>query len=80
MKKPLSLRGICLLEGWFSWFIVLWTVIFIRALCLSVDLYVEKIPETITERNGMSIWDWGRTYSNKTRHLWDDDKQLLESL
>ena len=39
---------------------------FIRAYVYRWILYVQKIPETITERDGMSILDWEEHYINKT--------------
>lgn len=78
-RKPQSLRGIRLLEGWFSWFIVLWTVILLGLMSIGGYFMFRKFLKRLPKEDGMSILDWEEHYINKTRHLWDDEqKQLLE--
>lgn len=80
-RKPQSLRGIRLLEGWFSWFIVLWTVILLGLMSIGGYFMFRKFLKRLPKEDGMSILDWEEHYINKTRHLWDDEqKQLLEEL
>ncbi|HDR6310085.1 TPA: DUF2621 domain-containing protein [Bacillus cereus] len=70
-----------MLEGWFSWFIVLWTVILLGLMSIGGYFMFRKFLKRLPKEDGMSILDWEAHYINKTRHLWDDEqKQLLEEL
>ncbi len=70
-----------MLEGWFSWFIVLWTVILLGLMSIGGYFMFRKFLKRLPKEDGMSILDWEEHYINKTRHLWDDEqKQLLEEL
>ena len=73
-RKPQSLRGIYLLEGWFSWFIVLWTVILLGLMSIGGYFMFRKFLKRLPKEDGMSILDWEEHYINKTRHLWDDEQ------
>ena len=64
-RKPLSLRGICLLEGWFSWFIVLWTVILLGLMSIGGYFMFRKFLKRLPKEDGMSILDWEEHYINK---------------
>lgn len=80
-KKTAIIKGILLLEGWFSWFIVLWTVILLGLMSIGGYFMFRKFLKRLPKEDGMSILDWEEHYINKTRHLWDDEqKQLLEEL
>jgi len=69
------------LEGWFGWFIVLWTVILLGLMSIGGYFMFRKFLKRLPKEDGMSILDWEEHYINKTRHLWDDEqKQLLEEL
>ncbi len=76
-RKPLSLRGICLLEGWFSWFIVLWTVILLGLMSIGGYFMFRKFLKRLPKEDGMSILDWEEHYINKTRHLWADEQKTI---
>ncbi len=70
-----------MLEGWFSWFIVLWTVILLGLMSIGGYFMFRKFLKRLPKEDGMSILDWEEHYINKTRHLWaDEQKQLLEEL
>lgn len=70
-----------MLEGWFSWFIVVWTVVLLGLMSIGGYFMFRKFLKRLPKEDGMSILDWEEHYINKTRHLWDDgQKQLLEEL
>lgn len=78
----LSLKeGIQLLEGWFSWFIVVWTVVLLGLMSIGGYFMFRKFLKRLPKEDGMSILDWEERYIDQTRHLWDNEqKQLLEEL
>lgn len=70
-----------MLEGWFSWFIVVWTVVLLGLMSIGGYFMFRKFLKRLPKEDGMSILDWEDRYINKTRHLWaDEQKQLLEEL
>ncbi|AWC53285.1 DUF2621 domain-containing protein [Bacillus cytotoxicus] len=70
-----------MLEGWFSWFIIAWTVILLGLMSISGYFMFRKFLKRLPKEDGMSILDWEAYYIEQTRHLWDEEqKQLLEEL
>jgi hypothetical protein len=69
------------LNGWFSWFIVGWTVILLGLMSIGGYFMFRKFLKRLPKEDGMSILDWEAHYIDKTRHLWNDEqKALLEEL
>ena len=60
-RKPLSLRGICLLEGWFSWFIVLWTVILLGLMSIGGYFMFRKFLKRLPKEDWHVHFRLGRT-------------------
>ncbi|UOY93560.1 DUF2621 domain-containing protein [Ectobacillus sp. JY-23] len=70
-----------MLNGWFSWFIVGWTVILLGLMSIGGYFMFRKFLKRLPKEDGMSILDWEAHYIDKTRHLWNDEqKVLLEEL
>ncbi|MDG4656016.1 DUF2621 domain-containing protein [Ectobacillus antri] len=70
-----------MLNGWFSWFIVGWTVILLGLMSIGGYFMFRKFLKRLPKEDGMSILDWEAHYIDKTRHLWNDEqKALLEEL
>lgn len=70
-----------LLEGWFSWFIVIWTFILLGLMSIGGYFMFRKFLKRLPKEDGMSILDWEQHYIDQTRHLWSDEKKaLLEEL
>ncbi|MBO9128945.1 DUF2621 domain-containing protein [Bacillus sp. 165] len=70
-----------MLEGWFSWFIVAWTVILLGLMSIGGYFMFRKFLKRLPKDDGMSILDWEEHYINQTRHMWDtEQKALLEEL
>ncbi|ABS22561.1 DUF2621 domain-containing protein [Bacillus cytotoxicus] len=70
-----------MLEGWFSWFIIAWTVILLGLMSIGGYFMFRKFLKRLPKEDGMSILDWEAYYIEQTRHLWDEEqKQLLEEL
>ncbi len=80
-SKSYRKGGIHLLEGWFSWFIIAWTVILLGLMSIGGYFMFRKFLKRLPKEDGMSILDWEAYYIEQTRHLWDEEqKQLLEEL
>ena len=70
-----------LLEGWFSWFIVIWTVILLGLMSIGGYFMFRKFLKRLPKEDGMSILDWEEHYIDETKHLWKaEQKALLEEL
>ncbi|MCP8969109.1 DUF2621 domain-containing protein [Ectobacillus ponti] len=70
-----------MLTGWFSWFIVAWTVILLSLMSIGGYFMFRKFLKRLPKDDGMSILDWEQHYIDETRHLWDrEHKALLEEL
>lgn len=70
-----------LLEGWFSWFIVIWTVILLGLMSIGGYFMFRKFLKRLPKEDGMSILDWEQHYIDETRHLWKaEQRALLEEL
>ncbi|MCP1124499.1 MULTISPECIES: DUF2621 domain-containing protein [Bacillus] len=70
-----------MLEGWFSWFIVIWTVILLGLMSIGGYFMFRKFLKRLPKEDGLSILDWEQHYIDETRHLWKaEQKALLEEL
>ncbi|MFD3445639.1 DUF2621 domain-containing protein [Microbacteriaceae bacterium 4G12] len=70
-----------MLSGWFSWFIVVWTVILLGLMSIGGYFMFRKFLKRLPKEDGMSILDWESHYIEKTRHMWgNEQKALLEEL
>ncbi|PGZ95552.1 hypothetical protein COE51_19740 [Bacillus pseudomycoides] len=70
-----------MLEGWFSWFIVIWTVILLGLMSIGGYFMFRKFLKRLPKEDGMSILDWEQHYIDETKHLWKtEQKALLEEL
>ncbi|WP_408006108.1 DUF2621 domain-containing protein [Pseudalkalibacillus sp. A8] len=70
-----------MLEGWFAWFIVLWTLFLISMFAIGGYFMFRKFLKRLPKEDGMSILDWQDHYIKETKHMWSpEQKQLLEEL
>ncbi|MCF6137221.1 DUF2621 domain-containing protein [Pseudalkalibacillus berkeleyi] len=70
-----------MLEGWFGWFIVLWTLFLISMFAIGGFFMFRKFLKRMPKEDGMSILDWQDHYIKETRHLWSPEQSaLLEEL
>lgn len=70
-----------MLEGWFSYFILLWGIFLIITIFIGGFFMFRKFLKRLPKADGKSEMDWEEYYVNKTRHLWDDThKAILEEL
>jgi hypothetical protein len=69
------------LEGWFLWFIIFWTVFLITMMSIGGFFMFRKFLKRLPKEDGMSELDWQARYIEQTRHLWpSEQKALLEEL
>lgn len=70
-----------MLDGWFMWFILFWTVILVVLLFIGGYFMFRKFLKRLPKEDGKSILDWEEHYLERSRHLWpDDQKKFLEEL
>ncbi|WP_050182776.1 DUF2621 domain-containing protein [Domibacillus robiginosus] len=70
-----------MLEGWFSYFIVAWTVILTGLFAIGGFFMFRKFLKKMPKQDGRSDMDWEEYYVNKTRKLWgSEEKNMLEEL
>ncbi|MGM7701285.1 DUF2621 domain-containing protein [Pseudalkalibacillus sp. Hm43] len=70
-----------MLEGWFGWFIVLWTLFLISMFAIGGYFMFRKFLKRMPKEDGMSILDWQDHYIKETRHMWTPQQSaLLEEL
>lgn len=70
-----------MLQGWFQWFIFLWTIILVGLFAIGGYFMFRKFLKKLPKDDGKSVMDWEEHYVNETRHLWgNDQKNLLEDL
>ncbi|MFB9762371.1 DUF2621 domain-containing protein [Ectobacillus funiculus] len=70
-----------MLTGWFSWFIVIWTVILLSLMSIGGYFMFRKFLKRLPKEDGKSILDWEYYYIEQTRHMWgEEQKTLLEEL
>jgi hypothetical protein len=69
------------LDGWFLWFILFWTVILITLMSIGGFFMFRKFLKRLPKEDGMSELDWQESFIEQTRSLWPgDQKELLEEL
>lgn len=69
------------LEGWFLWFILAWTVILITLMGIGGFFMFRKFLKRFPKEDGKSDMDWEEYYVSQTSHLWtSEQKELLEDL
>jgi hypothetical protein len=70
-----------MLEGWFLWFIIGWTIILITLMSIGGFFMFRKFLKRFPKEDGKSDLDWEEHYVNTTRQLWSfHEKELLEDL
>ncbi len=70
-----------MLDGWFLWFIVLWTIFLITMMSIGGFFMFRKFFKRFPKADGMSELDWQERHIEQTRHLWtSDQKTFLEDL
>ncbi|KKI91963.1 hypothetical protein WQ54_11760 [Bacillus sp. SA1-12] len=70
-----------MLEGWFLWFILFWTVFLVSMLAIGGFFMFRKFLKRLPKEDGKSDLDWQDYYLAKTKHLWtQNEKILLEEL
>ncbi|WP_409305640.1 DUF2621 domain-containing protein [Peribacillus sp. SCS-155] len=70
-----------MLEGWFSWFILIWVVALIGFFAIGGFFMFRKFLKRLPKEDGKSDMDWEEYYVGQTRHLWTErQKELLEDL
>ncbi|MGP4079737.1 DUF2621 domain-containing protein [Pseudalkalibacillus sp. R45] len=70
-----------MLEGWFAWFIVFWTLFLIAMFAIGGYFMFRKFLKRLPKEDGMSILDWQDHYIKETKHMWSpEQKQLLNEL
>ncbi|WP_261133748.1 DUF2621 domain-containing protein [Bacillus sp. Marseille-Q3570] len=70
-----------MLEGWFAWFIVFWTLFLIGMFAIGGYFMFRKFLKRLPKEDGMSILDWQDHYIKETKYMWSpEQKQLLEEL
>ncbi|WP_100404383.1 DUF2621 domain-containing protein [Bacillus solitudinis] len=66
---------------WFSWFIVLWTIVLITVMFIGGYFMFRKFLKRLPKEDGKSILDWQDFHIEQTLHLWEDEqKKLLNDL
>lgn len=69
------------LDGWFSLFIVFWSVVMVGLMAIGGFFMFRKFLKKLPKQDGKSDMDWEEHYVNETKHLWpDDQKEFLEDL
>ncbi|OXS79968.1 DUF2621 domain-containing protein [Domibacillus enclensis] len=70
-----------MLEGWFSYFIVLWTFVLVGLFGIGGFFMFRKFLKKMPKQDGRSDMDWEEYYVDKTRKLWGkEEKLMLEEL
>ncbi len=66
-----------MLEGWFLWFIVLWTIFLITMMSIGGFFMFRKFLKRFPKADGMSELDWQEQHIEETKHLWTNEQKLL---
>lgn len=70
-----------MLEGWFAWFIVFWSIVLVGLMAIGGYFMFRKFLKSIPKSDGKSDLDWQTYYIEQTIHLWDENsKSLLNEL
>jgi hypothetical protein len=69
------------LEGWFLWFIVFWTVFLITMMGIGGFFMFRKFLKRFPKEDGLSELDWQERFIEQTRNMWSNDQKIfLEDL
>ncbi|KMY53728.1 MULTISPECIES: DUF2621 domain-containing protein [Bacillaceae] len=70
-----------MLQGWFSYFILLWVIILVGSFAIGGFFMFRKFLKRLPKSDGKSDMDWEEYYVAQTRKLWNQpEKELLEEL
>lgn len=70
-----------MLEGWFSYFIVIWTFILVGLFAIGGFFMFRKFLKKMPKQDGRSDMDWEEYYVDRTRKMWgSEEKNMLEEL
>lgn len=70
-----------MLEGWFMWFILFWTIVLVSLVSIGGYFMFRKFLKSLPKQDGKSDLDWQQYYIDRTIHLWDEEsKKLLNEL
>ncbi|GLY12177.1 DUF2621 domain-containing protein [Pseudobacillus badius] len=70
-----------MLEGWFSYFIIIWVVILVGSFAIGGFFMFRKFLKRLPKEDGKSDMDWEEYYVDQTRSMWEQpEKELLEEL
>lgn len=70
-----------MLEGWFSYFIVIWTFVLVGLFAIGGFFMFRKFLKKMPKQDGRSDMDWEEYYVNRTRKMWgSEEKNMLEEL
>lgn len=70
-----------MLQGWFSYFILLWVIILVGSFAIGGFFMFRKFLKRLPKADGKSDMDWEEHYVDQTRSLWKkSEKELLEEL
>lgn len=69
------------MSGWFMWFIVGWSVLFITLMGIGGFFMFRKFLKLLPKKDGRSTMDWQNHYIETSLHLWNEpSKKLLNEL
>jgi len=70
-----------MLEGWFSYFIVIWTFVLVGLFAIGGFFMFRKFLKKMPKQDGRSDMDWEEYYVDRTRKMWgSEEKNMLEEL
>lgn len=70
-----------MLQGWFSYFILLWVIILVGSFAIGGFFMFRKFLKRLPKADGKSDMDWEEYFVDRTRHMWkQQEKELLEEL
>ncbi|MEK4030067.1 MULTISPECIES: DUF2621 domain-containing protein [Bacillaceae] len=70
-----------MLQGWFSYFILLWVIILVGSFAIGGFFMFRKFLKRLPKADGKSDMDWEEYYVDQTRSMWKKpEKELLEEL
>lgn len=70
-----------MLEGWFSYFIMIWTVVLVSLFAIGGFFMFRKFLKKMPKQDGRSDMDWEEYYVDQTKNFWGKhEKDMLEEL
>ncbi|RSK27126.1 DUF2621 domain-containing protein [Bacillus sp. HMF5848] len=70
-----------MLQGWFMWFIVFWSIFLCGSMAVGGYFMFRKFLKKLPKEDGKSEIDWQEYYIQQSLHLWTDEgKSLLQTL